>query len=160
MHCSLKYYSMFENLFKHWSTFNNNNNRDESETKVELYVSLKKEGKKKRINYITQVCWIRLFLERRKLANDSVSAYPLQKNNYEVKGLSVTHLHRVVGIFIYLPLFLRVCLFLFTYIPPWDTIFKVPFHAFPPTRRFVRRPNRNRSNFKGTSCYLIREKPF
>lgn len=116
MHCSLKYYSMFENLFKHWSTFNNNNNRDESETKVELYVSLKKEGKKKRINYITQVCWIRLFLEWRKLANDSVSAYPLQKNNYEVKGLSVTHLHRVVGIFIYLPLFLRVCLFLFTYI--------------------------------------------
>lgn len=39
---------MFENLFKHWSTFNNNNNRDESETKVELYVSLKKEGKKKK----------------------------------------------------------------------------------------------------------------
>ena len=48
MHCSLKYYSMFENLFKHWYTFNNNNNRDESETKVELYVSLKKEGKKKK----------------------------------------------------------------------------------------------------------------
>lgn len=39
---------MFENLFKHWYTFNNNNNRDESETKVELYVSLKKEGKKKK----------------------------------------------------------------------------------------------------------------
>lgn len=33
---------MFENLFKHWYTFNNNNNRDESETKVELYV--KKES--------------------------------------------------------------------------------------------------------------------